>query len=144
MNLLANTVVFIIARQIGHRFEGLMNVNKQSGKLSFLYRMESPGFMVALASLVPVVPNGIIPYIAAKAGISFKSFVTGIAIGSIPNILVLNSIGNKIIKGDFTAAALLFGFMLIGIISLYKLQKPIIAWYEKLTANARNKKELNQ
>lgn len=76
-----------------------------------------PRYTTVLACMIPAVPNGIIPIVAARMDITPKEFAAATWIGCFPNILICCAIGNRLIKGDFTIALLYF-LLMIGMVTL--------------------------
>ena len=79
-----------------------------------------PQFMVVIANMVPAIPNGVIPFIAAKTDITAKEYVTAVAMGSWLQILTSCMAGQFIIQGKwmFTGIAIAFQCLVIVIILL--------------------------
>ena len=104
--VLSNLLIFVFARKMG------------SGRL----REVSMGrqFMVVIANMVPAIPNGVIPFIAAKTDITAKEYVTAVAMGSWLQILTSCMAGQFIIQGKwmFTGIAIAFQCLVIVIILL--------------------------
>jgi len=120
----AHAVVFLIARRLNHGLDRLMpkaDPDKPS-RLDFLLRSDSPAYMTILAYLVPVLPNGIIPYVAAQTKITFFQFLRGVFLGSLLPVLILCAMGREILAGNYLMTALLaLGlFLLVGILWLLK------------------------
>ena len=74
--------------------------------------------MVVIACMVPAVPNGVIPFIAAKTPITAREYVTAVAMGSWLQILTSCMAGQFIIEGKwmFTGLAIAFQCLVIIII----------------------------
>ena len=81
-----------------------------------------PQFMVVIANMVPAIPNGVIPFIAAKTSITAKEYVIAVAMGSWLQILTSCMAGQFIIQGKwmFTGIALAFQILVIVIILINK------------------------
>ena len=87
-NLIMNLVIFLVAKKWkittkeftkygkNEKFEKLMTITSQ------------PGLLVILMCLLPVMPNGMIPYVSAQTGMELKEFLLGLSVGSLPAILV--------------------------------------------------------
>ncbi len=64
---IANVGVFYFARKVrNHKLEN-HSMNPMTVKLMELMNSANPGFVVAVSCLMPGIPNGIIPYIAARS-----------------------------------------------------------------------------
>ena len=82
--------------------------------------------------MIPVLPNGLIPLLAAKLDISVISFTVWVCIGSLPNILLCCAIGNRLIRGDWILSIVYFAVMLGIVILLWKRQDLVLGLFQKL------------
>ena len=144
--VLANIAVFFSARRLGNRLDLLFSGGENSeSRFRFLTESQHPSFVVALACLIPMLPNGLVPYIAARTKITTLQFFFSVYLGSIPTLLMLNAIGNKLLQGDYLGVALLGALLVIGVALLYLLRKRIFAFvdrlHEKRDARAASKPE---
>ena len=121
--VLSNVVVFYLARVMRGRMERY--VSRFSSKLDFLQRSQYPAYMTAMACLIPLLPNGIIPYAAARTRMKLHEFVIAVVLGSFFPILVMCAIGKRILRGDYISAAVLFGVSLLAVLVLSLLRGPI-------------------
>ena len=86
--------------------------------------------------MIPVLPNGLIPLLAAKLDISAVSFTVWVALGSLPNILLCCAIGNRLIRGDWILSIVYFVVMLGIVILLWKKQDLVLSLYRRLKRRA--------
>ncbi len=137
--IMANMLVFLAARRLGSGLERLLPTGERSkGKLSFISESEHPSFMVFMACLMPFMPNGLVPYVAAKTKITFVQFFAAVYFGSIPCLLVLCAIGSRLLKGDMlyviVLCALLAAFVLVMFFArnwFFALSERIRVWFIK-------------
>lgn len=130
--VLANIVVFISVRKLGNRLDQLFSNNKEKeSRFRFISNSEHPAFIVALSCLIPLLPNGLVPYIAARTKITFWQFLISVYLGSIPTLLMLNAIGNKLLHGDYLKVALLGGILVLGVALLYLFRKKLFALVDR-------------
>jgi len=133
--VLANIAVFFSARRLGNHFEQLFSKgDKTSSRFRFLTDAQHPSFVVALSCLIPLLPNGLVPYIAARTKITAWQFLVSVYLGSIPTLLLLNAIGNNLIKGDYLTMALLGGGLILGVALLYFFRKKIFLLFDQIHA----------
>lgn len=126
--LASNVAVFTAARRIGPRMENLFPVNTGGkSKLSFISNSKNPGFMVFLGCIMPFLPNGIVPYVAARTKISYKRFTLAVFIGSTPTFMVLCALGNRLLKGDFLIVAITAVIFIAVIVFIYLKRNAFIA-----------------
>ncbi len=124
----ANIAVFLFARRFSGR-DGLMpgeNDERTQKKFRFITESEYPEYTVMLAYMMPFLPNGIVPYVAARTHVSLKRFSAAMAVGSMPTIVVFCAIGGRILHGDFVFAAALFAVALVCILIMYFLRDKVM------------------
>lgn len=131
--VLANIVVFYSARKLGNRLDQLFSESgNKASRFRFLTEAQHPSFVVALSCLIPLLPNGLVPYIAARTKITFCQFLISVYLGSIPTLLMLNAIGNKLLQGDYGKVVLLGVLLVAGVALLYLLRKRIFALVDQI------------
>jgi uncharacterized membrane protein YdjX (TVP38/TMEM64 family) len=141
--VLANIIVFFSARRLGNRLDHLFSKEGESNsRFRFLTDSQHPAFVVALSCLIPMLPNGLVPYIAARTKITFWQFVISIYLGSIPTLLMLNAIGNKLLHGDYAMVALLGAALVSGVALLYLFRKHIFALVDQIHARRSERKTI--
>ena len=114
----SNLCVFLFARKMGSDRIRDVSMGRTSQWLLEKLNGTKPQFMVVVANMVPAVPNGIIPYIAAKTEISTLDYVKAVAMGSWLQILLSCLAGQFIIKGQwlYTLLTVVFQFAVVLII----------------------------
>ena len=90
-------------------------------------RSTPPRFMVAILNMVPAIPNGIIPYLAAQMGISLPEYVQAVMAGSFLQILIGCMAGNFIMHGDWLYMVLTFALQVLLIVIILWKRELIIA-----------------
>lgn len=115
------------------RLGGKLNdwIDLEPPQSGFFRDQSHPAFKVFIVNLLPVIPNGIIPYLAARTQVTSRGYVLGTLCGSLPSILFMCSVGHTILKGNFWAAGLLFaGFLLLVVVLWWKME-PLMSWAER-------------
>ena len=90
-----------------------------------------PSFMCMLAYMMPGIPNGFVPYAAARTKVSLRQFSVSVFLGSLIQILIMCSIGSRIMSGDFAFSFFLVLGSLGLIFVLYALKDRIIAFAQR-------------
>jgi len=128
----ANVLVFVLSRRLNERMNRLLPVNTRTSKLDFLINSDRPAYMTVVAYLIPVLPNGIIPYAAAKTKIRLLPFFLTCYFGSLFPVLVLCAAGSKIMKGGYVFAAVLVVVLFVLVFLLSKYYKRILPWLDRI------------
>ena len=102
-NILLNIAIFEVAKKMKLSATRFLEDDKKDNKLiSMMMAAKYPNRLVILMSLIPVFPNGLIPYVAAQTSISLSSFVKSLAIGCLPTILIYAWGGDLLTSEHFT------------------------------------------
>ncbi|MDO5132230.1 MAG: VTT domain-containing protein [Eubacteriales bacterium] len=104
-----NMAVFWFVRHLGKRSPYNISLGTVGTKVLDLLSSAPPMFVVIVAFMIPGVPNGIVPYLAAKTGLSQKQYFVSTAVGSWLQILA------SCIAGDF----LIRGNIMFGVIAIF-------------------------
>lgn len=103
-----NMVVFFFARAFGKGLSFAFDKSFKDNWLIHKLNSSNPVFAVAMACMIPGIPNGIIPYIAANTAITSKNFFCAITFSSWVQI-VLNCIaGGFLAQGKLSAVIIVF------------------------------------
>jgi len=143
----ANALIFISVRKLGTKLEQLLPgkpVEKTGSKKRILLPMQSIlHISVFFASILPVIPNGLIPYVASKTKIGFRSYMLAVMTGCIPTVLTLCAVGDQLVEGNFLSGAVCCTLMLFAGLLLWQ-RKNILSLYEKISSGQRNTKQGNK
>lgn len=140
--ILANITVFLTMRKLGNSVSDLMPGEKEQSKFSFITNAEYPEFTVFFGCLMPILANGIVPYIAARTKISTKNFILSMTLGSFPTIFLQCAIGSKILSGDYIFAGILLGVVLVIMVLTYIFRNKVIIFVNKLESKDRHSKKV--
>lgn len=133
-----HTVIFTLAHRLEGRMEALVPMGENSSKLDFILQSESPLYMTVIAFMVPILPNGIIPYIAAKTNMSVKRFALAAYVGSFIPFFIMCAVGNKIVEGSFVTAAVLLGGLFLAVILFFKFRDVVLVFLKRYYRKLRN------
>ena len=119
--VVSNLFVFLFARKMGSDRIRDVSMGRTAQWLLEKLNGANPKFMVVVANMVPAIPNGIIPYIAARTDITAIDYVKAVAMGSWLQILLSCLAGQFIISGKwlYTVLTVVFQFVVV-IIILWK------------------------
>lgn len=132
----ANLAVFTAVRKLGVALDKMAPVNRRGllDKVRFLRDAEMPVYMTAMACLIPVVPNGVIPYAAARTEMRFGQFTLAVCLGSVTPIFLMCLIGGRILAGEYLlAVVVLLASLLVAVL--------LTCYRTKLQAAAKRLKE---
>lgn len=127
-----NTIVFLFARRLGNRIDEYLPFDLKNNWLMDKINSASAGFVIGLACMVPGIPNGSIPYIAAKTAIRPKSFVLAVAATSWVQILCNCICGHYLVRGDWLAVMISMGIQIALIYGIAKNHDTILQIITKI------------
>ena len=97
-NILMNLLIFWVARRFKRRTWQLLSHTKSAKLVGWFERTDHPGRIVLIMCLLPVVPNGLIPYIAAQTRLSLGEFIKPLALGCLPAIALYACFGDILLS----------------------------------------------
>lgn len=122
-----NSMIFYLSR---HNVSLLKKIivkdNRNFLKISRWLNSSEPAFMAMLAYMLPGLPNGFIPYVAAKTNITMKHFVLAVLFGSCFQVFIMCSLGHQLLQGHWIISVILMFFSVTFIILLYRNKNRII------------------
>ena len=127
----ANTLVFAFDRGMGSEHKEITLKNKTAQFLHKLYDLD-PVFMVGIAYMIPGVPNGIVPHVAARSKATLKQFIVGVAGCSWIQILASCLAGSFLIQGEWLFTFLCIAAQLVLIALIVWHREFVVARLEEL------------
>ncbi len=124
--ILANMTVFLSLRHFKVHIENMIPAREANWMKKLLQTAVYPEIAVFLGCMMPLLPNGVIPYLAARTEITAKRYLLTMALGSFPNIFILCAVGNQILEGEFLLAGILLGSVFLLMILTYSAKDHII------------------
>ena len=118
----ANVGVFYVVRKLGNHLGSLAPQAKTITWLTDRLNSAKPAFVVAIGCMMPGIPNGIIPYIAARTNIRGREFALAVTVSCWLQILCNCVAGHFLIRGEYgyTLIAFVIQFAVIGLVTVYR------------------------
>ena len=113
-----NMAVFWFVRHLGKKTPYNINMGPAGTKVLDLLALAPPMFTVSVSFMIPGIPNGIVPYLAAKSGLTQKQYFIGVAAGSWMQILASCMAGSFLVRGNimFSVIAVFVQWMALGFV----------------------------
>lgn len=134
-----NVLVFYAARRLGSRVSDILELGKKSNWLEDKVNHYSPTFVLALAYLIPGIPNGFIPYFASRLDIRMKNFAIAVSASSWIQILCDCLAGHFMIRENYLFMIISFSVEIVLIIAAYRNRNFILS-----LSGRRKKKDVKQ
>ena len=125
-----NMAVFWFVRHLGKKSPYNINLGTVGNKIMDLLTAAPPMFMVCVAFMIPGVPNGIVPYIAAKSGLTQKQYFVGTAIGSWMQILASCMAGSFLIRGNIMFSVIAICIQWAALAAVIWQRGKLMKWFE--------------
>jgi len=113
---IGNLVVFLIAKKLGDKY--------RLPKIKYLdpNKITKPELVVLILYLIPIIPNGLLPFVFAKTKITTVRYISLVALALIPSTLIASGLGHSISQGNYFTAIIIGIIMLLilGIALLFK------------------------
>jgi len=124
----AHLVVFYTVRKLDTKLDQLIPGKKKVSKLDFVINSDYPGYMIMVAFLIPLIPNGLLPYIAVKTKLTAHRYVLAVFAGNFGPVLIYCTIGHQILSGGYPTAGILFTAMFVISFLLFKFRDQVLAF----------------
>ncbi|MCR4908758.1 MAG: VTT domain-containing protein [Lachnospiraceae bacterium] len=127
-NLVTNVLIFFAARRFWISTREFDKIEHNPLLEEWINHEKYPGLLVFMMCVVPVIPNGMIPYISAQAGVSLPAFAGALSLGSLLTVILFVCCGDLLLSEHFRVSLPLIGVLLIVILIGLLFRKKIIAW----------------
>ena len=136
--ILGNVLVFGFARKMGNQISNIANIDKPKNNwIREKMASANPAFVVGFVNLLPILPNGIIPYIAARSNIRSYEYVMAICVTSWIQILFNCAAGGFLKRGQYLYMFLALGIQ-IGLLVFATLKRK---WIISLIPGGKKKQQ---
>jgi len=130
-SVLAQLIAIAVWRRMGKRLEKWMPVDatKNSSFNNFLNSKAPPAYIVILACMIPIMPNGLIALLASNMKITVKQYTISVWAGSLINVLLCCAVGNRIIQGDWIIACIFVAILVALFLFMWFFRDKILTKY---------------
>lgn len=133
--VLANVIIFAFGRRVRSDFID----GEKTAKVFEVLSKGDPFVMLILCFMVPVMPNGIIPYAASATRISGIKYALSVFLGSSVQIFMMCAIGRKILVHDYLFMVIIIVLDFIAMFFLYKYKDKINLFVTKYGRKLKRK-----
>lgn len=138
MYVLANAAVFAAVRRYSGLAELLGNSSRERVQKALVFLNRGDPFVtVLLLCLIPLIPNGFIPYAASQMDLRLRGFAAAVLLGSCYPIASLTLAGRFLLTGDYLISALLIVLNITVLAIVYRRRAGISAFLTKHIRNRR-------
>lgn len=122
--VLSSALVFAVVHKLGAPFVRAMIPEKWMGKLERFEQSEKLDVMVFILFLIPGMPKDVFTYLVPLTNMSMRNFLILSNIGRIPGVLITTFGADKLMAGDYTQSAILFGIAaVIAILAIWQHER---------------------
>lgn len=130
VNLVLNALMFLFGRRMEGWSRKHFDIRKNKTIDHLVESSQHIDRIIMMMCLVPVVPNGTIPYLAAQTEITTVRFIRAIAIGSLPSIIVYVCCGDILLSDSWQIILVLIIVLAIAGILFLIFRKRVIAYWK--------------
>ena len=129
-NLVMNLLIFLAARKMKVTSEEFLQFEKNPKLEEWMQKTTHPDRLVLIMCLLPIIPNGLIPYISSQTAVTARDFMKMLAVGCLPSIVFFVCSGDLLVGRHFhlTWPVVLLFAVLIAIIMIFR--RRITVWLE--------------
>lgn len=129
-NCILNLCIFFAAQKMDKKTKEIFALPDHAHLQQKIANSSHPQNIVIFMCLMPIVPNGMIPYICANGKMEWTGFLKGLALGSAPAIFLYALFGDAILTFDRQYLPYLAGIAVIIIIVFLLFRRQIASFLE--------------
>ena len=142
-NVAMNLVIFKVAGFSKKLTDQVLGSHSNPWLQDLLDHTHHPDRVFLIASAIPLIPNGLIPFVASRTNIRARDFIRAIAIGCLPSTIIFIVAGDAILHAMNSPGFVVFIVSLIvaGAILFFKYRKRITEAIQPRMKEYLSKKE---
>lgn len=109
--LLGNTLIYMLQNIFGDRLRGFF-VKKLNLDLNKIARSSKGTLIVFILYFLPAIPYGMIAFLAASMGMSYRRFITVTTLGALPSVCIGVGLGHMTFVSNGVVSICVFGVLL--------------------------------
>ncbi len=118
--LFGNTLIYMVQNIFGDRMRGFF-VKKLNLDLNKISRSSKATFIIFILYFLPAIPYGMIAFLAASMGMSYRRFITVTSLGALPSVCIGVGLGYMTIMSDSIVSICVFAaLILVAVVVLSK------------------------
>lgn len=132
-----HSFLFLAVRKVGDaflpqktRWGAKMENNKMLGRILSKNTLR-PEIMVFLLYLIPMFPNGMLPFVFSRTRVKYKNYLLYMVAAMVPSTVVCTMVGDRLAAGELMAAVIIGGifFLFMGLVFIFK--NKILALFDR-------------
>ncbi len=139
--VISNLLIYFISKRLKESADTLFENHKNLKLGRLMSKTKRPALLIALLCIVPVIPNGIIPHLAANSKITTKQFLIAVALGCIPGIFLFVCCGELLLTEYFWIVIAMMVLAVLFLIFGVKFKDRFVTWVENRFEKAFESKE---
>lgn len=126
-NLVINACMFLMARKMHISVTKIPKYGQNPKVRELMQHMQNPKRAILIISLLPIIPNGMIPYIAASTDVTFWGFLEALSLGCLPGIILNVVCGDALLTINWRMFLPVIIVIAAAAALIYLFRKPIAA-----------------
>ena len=110
--LLGNTLIYMLHKSFGDELRCFF-VRKLNLDLEKIAQSSKATFIVFILYFLPAIPYGMICFLAASLGMSYRRYITVTMLGSLPSVCIGVGLGHMAIMSDWTISVCVFAALIV-------------------------------
>ena len=116
--LLGNTLIFLLQKTFGNQLRHFF-VKKLNLDLEKIAQSSKATFIIFILYFLPAIPYGMICFLAASLGMSYRRYITVTLLGAFPSVCIGVGLGHMAIMSDWIVSVCVFAVLLVLIAILF-------------------------
>ena len=136
--VLGNTVIYLLQKSFGDRVRGFF-VKKLDLNFDKIAASGNAVLVIFILYFLPVIPYGMICFLAACMGMSYKRYIAVTGIASIPTVCIGVSLGYMAIMTSWIVSVCVFGALFVVAAFIFWKQAALVAWLNRFAEKSAMK-----
>lgn len=110
--LFGNTLIYMLQKSFGDQLRSFF-VKKLNLDLEKIAQSSKATFIIFILYFLPVIPYGMICFLAASLGMSYRRYITVTLLGSLPSVCIGVGLGHMVIMSDWVVSVCVFAVLIV-------------------------------
>lgn len=110
--IFGNTLVYVLQKAFGDRMRSFF-IKKMNLDLENISRSNRATLIIFILYFLPAIPYGMICFLAASLGMSYRRYIIVTALGSLPSVCIGVGLGHMAIMSDWVVSVCVFAALIL-------------------------------
>jgi len=123
--VLGNTLIYMLQNLFGDRLRGFF-VRKLDLDLGKIARSDKATFIIFILYFLPAIPYGMIAFLAANIGMSYRRYIAVTGLGALPSVCIGVGLGYMAVVSNWIVSVCVFSVLILFAVILFCKRKLLL------------------